>query len=241
MEFLIVLIAVIFATLALREPIKRWPIVFYLLAIAAVAILLVGSSGLFGAWWKAVIVLVQRCQVALALFAVVMFIGVLPQGSKLDCWLRPIRAELSIIACILCIGHMLMYLSVFASRISSGSLLANVAASLTVAAVLFALVVLLGVTSFDSVKRKMSASTWKRIQKTAYLFFGLIYIHVIFVLAPAALHGGERAFGSLIAYSVLFASYAILKLRSSFAPQKRAQPPHSATQHRKRTAPTLNP
>ncbi len=213
MEFLIVLVVTVAATLALREPLKRWPVLFYVLAVAAVVIYFAGVNDLLsGTWWKPMIALVQRCMVALALFTVVMFIGALPKGSKLDMWLRPVRAEISIVACILCLGHMCAYLSPYAARAIAGSLAGATLASFIVALVLFVLLIILGVTSFNFVKHRMSGCVWKNVQRLAYPFFGLAWVHLMFMLAPAAAKGGEQAVFSVALYSVVFGLYLALRL-----------------------------
>ena len=213
MEFLIVFVATVAVVFALREPIKRWPVAFYALSVAVVIVFMAGANGLLsGSWWKPAILLVQRCMVALSLFTVVMFIGALPKGGKLDLWLRPIRAELSIIACILCMGHMLMYLAPYASRALAGFLSGNVMASFAVALALFVLLLVLGITSFNFVKKRMSGRAWKAVQRWAYPFFLLTYVHLLFMLMPAALRGGEQAIFSVAMYSVVFVAYVALRL-----------------------------
>ena len=213
MEFRFVFAATAVAALALREPLKRCPVAFYALACAVVVVFLAGANGLLsGGWWKPAIVLVQRCMVALSLFAVVMLIGALPKGGKLDAWLRPVRAELSIVACILCLGHMCMYLAPYAARAVAGTMGAPMLASFVVAVVLFVLVLLLGVTSFGFVKQRMGGRAWKNVQRLAYPFFGLAWAHLMFMLAPAASKGGEQALASVAIYSALFALYLVLRL-----------------------------
>lgn len=228
MEFLFVFAVTVVAALALREPLKRWPAAFYSLAATVVLVFLAGANGLLpGMWWKPLISLVQRCMLALSLFAIVMLIGVLPKGSKLDSWLRPVRAELSIVACIFCMGHMCMYLSPYASRALAGSLAGSMLASFSVALVLFVLLIVLGVTSFNFVKQRMGGATWKKVQLLAYPFFGLAWLHLMFMLAPAASRGGEQAVLSVAIYSILFIAYAVLRLFRRWKDGK-AEPPAGA-------------
>lgn len=213
MQFLIVFAVTVVLTLALREPLRRWPVAFYALAVAVVAVYFAGAYGMLpGTWWKPLITLVQRCMVALSLFAVVMFVGALPKGSRLDSWLRPVRAEISIVACFLCLGHMCAYLAPFASRALAGSLAGTTLASFVVALVLFVLLIVLGITSFNFVKRRMSGRMWKNVQRLAYPFFGLTWAHLVFMLAPAASKGGGPAVLSVAIYSILFIAYAVLRL-----------------------------
>ena len=55
---------------------------------------------------------------------------------------------------------------------------------------LLALLAVLGVTSFPQVKRRMAAAFWTRLQKGAYVFFGLVYLRLVIVLLSSALAGG---------------------------------------------------
>lgn len=216
MEFLVVLACSIAAVCLLRNVMLRMPIVFYVLACATVVLLFAGSSGLLGAWWRPVILLVQRCMVALALFVIVMFIGVFPKESKVGSWLRPIRAELSIIAWILCIGHMCSYAVPYAQRAFSGTMSLSMAIAFWVAVALFALLLVLGITSFGVVKKRMRTTTWKMVQRSAYVFFALVYVHMVLMLAPAAVAGGVQAQISIAMYTAIFLAYAILRLRRAF-------------------------
>lgn len=201
------------AAVVLAGAIRKAPWLFYGLAILTVAVLLAGLYGfLDGSWWKPLILLVKRCMVALSLFTVVMFVGVLRKDSKLGIRLRAVRSELSIIACILCLGHVILYLVPYSSRAFSGTLQTNVLFSYAVAMLLFVLLVLLGVTSFDFAKKRMKSVHWKRIQRFAYLFFLLTYVHLMFMLVPAALSGGLAAAVNVAVYTAVFAAYAILRL-----------------------------
>ena len=120
-------------------------------------------------------------------------------------WLKPVRAELSIVAWLLSLGHVAVYGATYLPRIASGGATnGNVAASFAVAVVLLALLAVLGVTSFNLVKRRMRTETWKKVQKLAYPFFLLTYVHLLLMLAPSALHGGVAATTSVAVYSIVF-------------------------------------
>ena len=80
------------------------------------------------------------------------------------------------------------------------------------ALVLLVLLVVLGVTSFAFVKRQMSTASWKKVQKLAYPFFGLVYVHLLLMLLPSALHGGLAAQASVVVYSVVFVGYALCRV-----------------------------
>lgn len=222
MDFLLVFVCAVAAAFALRNPIKKAPVAFYILAVA-VSVLFIAAEffPMPRAVWSALFLLVQKCMLALALFAVVMFVGVLSRDSRAGRWLRPIRAELSIIAWILSLGHMAVYLASYLPRLG-GVNKGAVMISFVVALVLFALLLVLGVTSFNVVKKRMKKDTWKRVQMLAYPFFGLAYLHLMLMLLPPALHGGAAAQVSVAVYSVLFAAYALLRVRRAMIDRKAA-------------------
>ena len=172
MTFIILLICSTIAVFLLRNPIRSVPVLFYVLAIAVDVLFVFGDAlGLPRAASHALFIIVHKCTLALALFAIVMFIGVFPKESRIRRWLQPIRAELSIIAWILSLGHMAMYLSAYASRMFSGVVGGAVLVALLVALALFLLLAVLGVTSFRRIKRRMDGVLWKRVQSLAYVFF----------------------------------------------------------------------
>ena len=157
MLFLITLVVTFAAVMALRNPIKRFAVPIYVLAAVLSAALVASpaflSSLVFSNW---MLVFVRRCTLPLAMFVVVMFIGVLPKDGRLSRWLRPIRAELSIAAWILSLGHMLVFLETYLPgllglNISHGT----VVASIVVALVLFVLLLVLGATSFRFVRDRI--------------------------------------------------------------------------------------
>lgn len=213
MSFALTLVVAFVACLALREPLRRWPVAFYVLAVIAVAAQLASASlGLPKAADLALLLLVKRCYVAMALFVIIMFIGVLPRDGRLSRWLRPVRAEVSIIACILCAGHIVGYAASYVPRALAGALASPaVAAGLIVALVLTALLIVLGVTSAQRVKRAMGPAPWKRVQRLAYPFFVLACAHALLMLLPSALGGGTAAFEGAIAYAVVLVAYVVLR------------------------------
>lgn len=215
MKFLVVLLCTVVAVFALKKPIKKYPVLFYAIAVALDVLFVCNSYVLFPQFVSsALTLLVHKCTLSLALFTVVMYIGVFAQGSKVKTYLLPIRAELSIIAWILSLGHMVVYLMSYVPQLSHGVEHMNgvVLGSLAVALVLFALLLVLGVTSFAFVKRSMKLHTWKRVQMLAYPFFMLVYVHLLLMLLPAALRGGAAAQASVAVYSVVFVGYIALRL-----------------------------
>lgn len=214
MGFVIVLACTVVLAYLLRKPLAKAPVVFYALGVALCVLYLMNVYGsLPRPVMEAMFLLMQKCTLALALFTVVMFIGVFRKDSKVGLAMRPVRAELSILACILTAGHMIVYLMAFLPRISAGTADGQTLFFLATALVLLLLVLILGITSFREVKRRMNAGTWKRVQRWAYVFFGLIYVHMMSILLPSALKGASTATVSIIVYTVLFALYAVLRIR----------------------------
>lgn len=214
MTFAITLLATTAICCALRNPIRRAPWVFYLLAVAAVvAYFAVGTSAL-PAWASvATLTLMRKCMLPAALFVIVMYVGVFPKGSKVRRWLQPLRAPLSIVASILVLGHMVQYFMVYAPRVLDGQAVSgNVMVSFAMAIALFALLLVLGVTSFDVVKRSMSTVAWKRLQRLAYPFYALIYVHLLIMLGPAAAIGRSGAIVGIAVYTVVFGAYLVLRV-----------------------------
>ena len=214
MTFLMVLAVTVAACLALRTPLHKWPVAFYVLAVAADVAYVIGVEGLLPRVVMGPLTLLMgKCVLSLALFVVVMYIGVFAKGSKVHQWLKPVRSELSIIACILACGHMAVYLGSYAPRLG-GTLGVNVVSALVVALALLVLLLVLGVTSFAFVKRRM------RLQRWAYVFFGLVYVHLMLMLAPAASQGGEAAVASVVVYTVIFGAYAALRVRRALVDRR---------------------
>lgn len=214
MTFLVILVCTVAACVALRKPIHKYPVVFYAIAIAIDLAFIAGSFfEMPRDVWIVFFVLIQKCTLSLALFIVVMYIGVFGKESRASHMLRPIRAELSIIAWLLSLGHMAVYLESYVPRmLSGGSFGANMMASFAVAIVLFVLLMILGVTSFNFVKKRMRKDTWMRVQKLAYPFFLLTYAHLMIILMPSALRGGDAAAVTVAVYSVIFVAYVVLRL-----------------------------
>ena len=214
--------AAAFAVLC-KGAVKARPGAFYALAVVLDVVFVVGSFVRLPDVLQNVLnVLLHRCTLATALFAVVMYIGVFARDGRVAQYFRPIRAELSIMAWLLSLGHMAIYLSSYASTLALGLPQTNVAVALVVALALFVLLVVLGVTSFNVVKKGMKKETWKRVQLLAYPFWGLVYVHLLLMLLPSAVRGGAAAQVSVIVYSVVFLGYAVLRVARALRDRRAA-------------------
>lgn len=224
MTFVFVLLGALLFVFVCKRAIKAYPVVFYALAVVLDVLFVMSAFvGLPGLVSDALFVLLHKCTLATALFAVVMYIGVFAHDSRVALYLRPIRAELSIMAWLLSLGHMAVYMTSYVTRLSSGVAQTNVAVALVVALALFALLLVLGVTSFNAVKKRMRKETWKRVQLLAYPFWGLVYVHLMLMLLPSALRGGAPAQISVAVYSVVFLGYAVLRIRRTVIERRAAR------------------
>lgn len=221
MKFALVLVVAIALAWLLRKQLKSHPMLFYGMAVALnicyLACMFVGAPAILK---DVMFLLMQKCTLALALFVVVMFIGAFKKDSAVSIGLRPVRSELSILACILTLGHMVAYLMSFLPRLARGAMDGTLAFFFTTAVVLLVLLLILGVTSFAEVKRRMDAATWKKIQRWAYVFFGLAYVHLASILLPSALRGATTAGVSIGVYTVLFGAYAAMRIYRAWSDKK---------------------
>ena len=225
MAFVATLLVSAIAAIALAPALRRAPAAFYAAAIVVDALFAAQVAGVIAfprGVWLAFFTLVQKCALPLALFTIVMFIGCFSADSRIRQRLQPVRGELSVTACILTLGHMAIYLGTYLPAVADG-MRANMALAFAVAIALLALLAILGATSFKAVRRRMDPERWKRLQKLAYLFFGLAYLHILLALAPSAIQGGLSARVSILAYSAVFAAYLcarIARARSDRKPQR---------------------
>jgi len=216
MLFLITLVIVVVFVLALSKAIRKLPILFYI-----VALILVGSYihmfyfGSINDFWRTVLPAFQRCTIALAFFTVVMFTGLLPQNSFVRKLLMPIRGQLSILGTIFSTSHVAIFSITILPKFYEGILIYKLEFTLSVilALVITLLLIPLTVTSFNVVIRRMDPHTWKRIQLLAYPFFALIYVHIVFAMMPHLLSGNTSAIANFVAYTAMFCSYAVLRIR----------------------------
>ena len=94
MNFLFLLIIAAVAVYLLRRPLKAHPSFFYGIAVILDLLYFVGSTFGVPRWlWTPLVDLIQKCELALALFAIVMFIGCLGKEQALYRQMKPIRAE----------------------------------------------------------------------------------------------------------------------------------------------------
>lgn len=151
-----------------------------------------------------------------ACFIFVMYAGALPNGHPLMKKIMPIRGELSIFACLLTLGHNLSYGKnyltpgyLFSAPVSP----TKVAAWVSVVSILLMLV--LTVTSVKAVRKRFQPKKWKALQRWAYLFYALVYIHVLLLSIPNMLKGRTSYAVNLVVYSLVYLSYAACRIQKA--------------------------
>ncbi len=216
MRFLAGLLIAVLFTALLREPLRKVPAVFYLISALLCVPFLLGDVLNYPSWVREyVLFLFQSNTLGMGFFTIVMFIGVLDSQSKLRKALVPVRAELSILATILSIGHMFKYGESYLTQLLSVSTYTPAIRywMLGTAIALVILLVPLAVTSIKRIHARMGQKSWQRLQRLAYLFFGLVFVHIILCLATPALGGSSSAIISMCVYLVLGVLYAALRIR----------------------------
>ncbi|MGL4570823.1 MAG: ferric reductase-like transmembrane domain-containing protein [Clostridium sp.] len=151
----------------------------------------------------------MKGNVAISFFILVMFAGALNKKWQVTRKLLSIRAEMAIIGSILIMPHCIMYAVRFLVKLLDGKAISVLYITyLIIGLIAFIIMIPLFITSFKKVRAKMDFKKWKTIQKMAYPFYLLAYIHIVIVL----FNGKELDWLKLISYTILFGGYFILKL-----------------------------
>lgn len=207
------------------KPIRKVPVALYAFAIALDLVYLHGmasgaNTGASTGFWAAFLPFMQRCTLAFAFFTIVMFAGVFSERSRIRIRILSIRGQLSIAACILALCHIVYYVYTYFFQViqaTGGVPTANLAISFVISGLLLILFTMLLITSFNAVKRRMHAQTWKNVQRWAYVFYGMTYVHLAIILLPPAFAGKETAIVGMTVYTAVFATYAALRIRRAMA------------------------
>ncbi|OOM71460.1 ferric reductase-like transmembrane domain-containing protein [Clostridium sp. BL-8] len=155
----------------------------------------------------------MRGLISIAFFILVMYAGALNSRWQITKKLRSIRAELAILGCITILPHGTIYFVRFLilklpKIMSEGTFPILYLSYIAVGMIGFILMIPLFITSLKKVRRKMKGPQWKKLQKWAYLFYLLAYIHIVFIL----LNDKEIDWLRLAVYTLIFGSYMVLRL-----------------------------
>jgi DMSO/TMAO reductase YedYZ heme-binding membrane subunit/uncharacterized protein with FMN-binding domain len=128
---------------------------------------------------------------------IVMFTGALKKGSKIKKQLSSVRNEYAILGFIFITPH--AYLYIYESIVNQ--------IPLEIMGILIYILLLpLFVTSFKLIRNNIPTSSWLKLHRLSYFAYLLIFLHSIRV----------TEFRHIIAYSILFGTYSIIKLNNYF-------------------------
>ena len=159
--------------------------------------------------------IMQRGVMAGSLFILVMLAPVLPKSFSGRKTIYLLRGEMAISASLITLAHNLAFGGKYFGAVFFGqghiSLMELHAA--IVSCLMILLLIPLTITSFQSIRRKMQAKTWKKLQNWSYLFYLLLYLHIFFIYQGALLRGKGEYFFTLMLYSFIFGFYGFLRIR----------------------------
>lgn len=220
MLFIISLIIVALFIYFLKDSLKKYANIFYIgAAVISIAVFLLEFLPMHLFVKNNILGIFAKGSLGTAMFVVVMYTGALPKGNKLIAPLMKIRGKLSITAAILVLCHNFTYgMTYFRMLFTKTSLLsATQLAAAVISLVLIAIMIVLTVTSFPSVRKKMQAKKWKQLQRTAYVFYGLMYVHIMLINIPYARLGLGMYVANVVIYSIVFLGYAAMRISKAIS------------------------
>lgn len=159
--------------------------------------------------------IMQRGVLAGSLFIWVMLAPVLPKSFSGRKTIYLLRGEMAICASLITLAHNLAFGGKYFGALFLGqghiSLMELHAA--IVSCLMILLLIPLTITSFQTVRRKMQAKSWKKLQNWSYLFYLLLYLHIFFIYQGALIRGKGDYFFTLMIYSFIFGCYGFLRIR----------------------------
>ena len=212
---MLLIIALVIASLFiyfLKDKLKQYPNIFYIgAAVVTIVIFSLRTVAMPLFVRQNIVGIFAKGTIGTAFFIIVMVTGALPRGPKLIGPLMRIRGELSIMAAILVLSHNLTYGMTYFKMLFSAP--AALPAAQRCAAVISLILIGLTVISFPAVRKKMNSKKWKQIQRSAYVFYGLLYVHIMLINIPYARMGLHMYAVNVLVYSIVFAGYAAMRIR----------------------------
>lgn len=159
--------------------------------------------------------IMQRGVLAGSLFIWVMIAPVLPKSFSGRKTIYLLRGEMAICASLITLAHNLAFGGKYfgAAFFGQGHISLMELHAAIVSCLMILLLIPLTITSFQTVRRKMQAKSWKKLQNWSYLFYLLLYLHIFFIYQGALLRGKGEYFFTLMLYSFIFGFYGFLRIR----------------------------
>lgn len=230
MVFLISLCIALFFALSCGNTLRKHPIYFY------IGSLIISIFSISATWTRAnlpaiitdwFLPIIAGGGLTGALFVLVMYAGAFPNRSLGAKIFMPIRGQLSIIASIIGIGHSIAYGKSYYKMTLNGfsGLRTDVVIFIIISVVMELIMLPLFITSFITVRKKMKGTTWKKLQRLAYPFYFLLFVHVMMLMIPPALKGEYGYNITVFVYGFVFISYLICRLVKAFGKNAMEQIP----------------
>ena len=199
----------------LKDSLKKHAGIYYIgAAVISIAVFLIGFLPMPLFVKNNILGIFAKGSLGTAMFVAVMYAGALPKGSKLIAPLMKIRGELSITAAILVLCHNFTYGMTYFKMlfIKPAALSATQLTAAIISIILITIMLVLTVTSFQAVRKKMKAKKWKQLQRTSYVFYGLMYVHIMLINIPYARLGIGTYIANVVIYSIVFLGYAAMRI-----------------------------
>ncbi len=191
MEYILILIITTSLIYFYKEKIKKYPLVFYLIAIFLSVLTVIYKN-------IALSNVINTGYVSLVLFVIVMFLGALNRKKKNVAKMFAIRGVLSISAFIFLIPHAVVAFIGYASNFfTDWGIIFGIMA--------FVVMVPLFITSFLTIRKRLDAKDWKSLHKWSYFVYLATYIH-LFLLANSS---------NQVFYSLTFLVYTIIRFNKT--------------------------
>lgn len=221
MLFIVALIISIIFVAVFKELLKKYPNIFYITAaVISIAAFVCSSYVTMPGWVRDYVVgIFAKGSLGTAFFVLVMYASAMKNTWKATKTLMKIRGELSIMGCVLVLCHNCTYGRTYFRMLFTKpqSLSATQMTAAIVSLVLITIMLILTVTSFPNVRKKMNAVKWKKLQRTAYIFYGLIYVHILLINIPYARRGMSEYIINVAVYSLVFVNYAMMRIHKAVA------------------------
>ena len=219
MLFIISIILAFLIVNLFADHIKRYAVAWYILSVAIgggiFAYSQLGLREYVPAFVNTYVTsLILRSTFSTALFTIIMYAAVLDKSKEFTKKIYRVRGEISIIACILTLVHNIIFgRTIFKTLFTNPlSLETPKLVAAIVSVILIILMIPLMITSFKCVRKRMSSKVWKKIQRLAYVFYGLIYVHIMCLFGPKA----SDKILDIAVYSLVFIPYFVLRIRKSY-------------------------
>ena len=221
MLFIVALIIAIIFVAVFKDLLKKYPNIFYITAaVISIAAFVCSSYVTMPGWVRDYVVgIFAKGSLGTAFFVLVMYAGAMKNTWKATKTLMKIRGELSIMGCVLVLCHNCTYGRTYFRMLFTKpqSLSATQMTAAIISLVLITIMLILTVTSFPQVRKKMNAVKWKKLQRTAYIFYGLIYVHILLINVPYARRGMSDYIINVAVYSLVFVNYAMMRIHKAVA------------------------